>query len=337
MKRFFQYLVALAARAAGGLVGMLPRSWYFPAARGLAHVLYLFPAFGGVSFQNVRAAYPDAGRAEWRRMAKGSIENLLVTLCEFFWLRHHKDVFLPDLIEVSPCTREVVTDYLAHPGNGVLFVTPHHGNWEFAGQMLSLGFHFKVSTIVRSPQNPFIGELLSKGRGVSGVELIESKGAARGFVSALKNGRAIGLLIDQNTRVRDGGDFVNFYGLPVPMTQLPARLARRNGLRIAFGGVYREGTRLFMDAVLLPKECSEYASDLELSQAIMERIETLVRRHPEQYLWMYRRFQYIPADADEALKKRYPDYAVAARPSFYAQSARRANRKNQDGGTEENV
>jgi len=330
MKRFFQYLVYLAARGAGWLIGICPRSWYFFFGKVVAVLLFPIPAFGGISLQNVRAAYPDMDDRERKKIAKGSIANLIVSLCEFFWAKHHKEIFLPDMIEFSPRLQTMMASGHDDPHGGIIFITPHHGNWEFAGQMLSLKFRFKVSTIVRSPQNPYIGKLLSDGRMVDGVELIFSKGAARGIVSALKDGRTIGLLVDQNTRVRDGGDFVNFYGLPVPMTQLAAHLARKRDLRLMIGGVYREGRKLFMDGLEPELPCPEYTSDLELSQVIMNKIEDIVRLHPEQYLWMYRRFQNIPKEADEALKARYPKYAAIPKASFYEQSARSSNQKQQE-------
>lgn len=323
MKKIWQYIQYLAARAVSFLVGTMPRSWYFPISRGAAHLLMLFPQMGKVSLQNLAAVFPEKSEAERRKIALGSLANLTLMLCEFFWIRE-KNRFLPDYVEIDEETRNFVENLRRDGKHGMLFFTPHHGNWEFAGMMLALALKFPVSTVVRSPQNPYIGRILSGGRAVGGIELIHSKGAARGILAAIRKGRSIGLLIDQNTRTRDGGIFVNFFGLPVPVTALPAHLAIRNDLTVAVGGCRHEGKRLLFHLHPLdPPSGGAYADDEALTQAIIARSEEIIRRAPEQYLWMYKRFQYIPRDAGPELAKKYPPYAKVADEAFYDQRARR--------------
>ena len=68
----------------------------------------------------------------------------------------------------------------------------------------------------------------------------------------------------------------------------------------------------------LPKASSEYTSEEEVIQDIMKMTENLIRMAPEQYLWLYKRFQYIPQDASEELKRKYPSYARVVKPSFFS-------------------
>ncbi len=322
MKKIWQYIQYLCAAGTGALVGSLPRSLYGAISRGIARILMLIPQLGRVSVQNLRAAFPEKTEKEIRHIAFLSLANLVQVLCEFFWIRRHKKVHLPDIIDADPEIDAILRDLHPEAGKGILFFTPHFGNWEFAGQLLAVGYDFPMSTIVRSPQNPYIGKMLAEGRTVKNVELIQSKGAARGIVKALKAGRCIGLLIDQNVRVREGGVFVDFFGLPVPVTAMPAGLARKSDLDIFVGGCYHVGNEFRFTGTALPKRAAEYESDEALTGAIIYEIEKLVRAHPEQYLWMYKRFQYIPRSADESLKKKYPPYATVAKPSFYDQRER---------------
>lgn len=330
MKKIWQYIQYLCAAGTGAFIGHWPRSWYGPVSRGIARILCLIPQLGKVSRQNLRAAFPEKTEKEIRRIAFLSLANLVQVLCEFFWIRKHPHIHLPDIIEAEPVIDGVLRKLHPEPGRGILFFTPHFGNWEFAGQLLAVGYKFPMSTIVRSPQNPYIGRMLAEGRTVENVELIQSKGAARGIVKSLKAGRCIGLLIDQNVRIREGGAFVNFCGLPVPVTTMPAGLARKSDLDVFVGGCRHEGKGFYFSGNALPKRASEYESDEALTQAIIYEIEKLVRANPEQYLWMYKRFQYIPRDADEDLKKRYPPYATVAKPSFYDQRERSHNKKQKE-------
>ena len=155
------------------------------------------------------------------------------------------------------------------------------------------------------------------------LEIIFSHGAIREALKALKAGRSIGTLIDQNTRVRDGGVFVDFFGIPVASSAAPAMLKRycdAHGIpsAIVYGTCVRrdDGTVEALSADL-PRPFSDYADDREVLQELMNISERFIREFPEQYLWFYRRFQYIPPDCPEETRRRYPDYAVSPGEKFY--------------------
>ena len=183
--------------------------------------------------------------------------------------------------------------------------------------VLALHYKFDLGTVVRTPQNPYMDRIISGGRKVKGVQLIYSRGAAKAMLSRVRQGRSLGVLIDQNTRVSEGGQFVDFFGLPVPVSMVPAHLARREKLFVAVGGTFRIGKKFVSTIKQLPKKSGEYQSDEELTQDIMKITEDFVRMYPDQYLWMYRRFQNIPREADDGLKKKFPPYAKVAAGRFY--------------------
>jgi KDO2-lipid IV(A) lauroyltransferase len=160
----------------------------------------------------------------------------------------------------------------------------------------------------------------------------------RASLKALRQGRGVGTLIDQNTRVRDGGVFVNFFGLPVPSSAAPAALKRYcdthdlpavivygTSLRLADG-------RNTAHSAYLPKPFAEYADDREVLQELMAISEKFIRMHPEQYLWLYKRFQYIPPDCPADLRGRYPDYAAEPKPSFFRKKSGETQRHPSQGG-----
>jgi KDO2-lipid IV(A) lauroyltransferase len=136
-------------------------------------------------------------------------------------------------------------------------------------------------------------------------------------MKALREGYQLATLIDQNTRVRDGGIFVDFFGLPVPTSRAPAMFARKLNAWVAVGGCVRQGREYKLFLRELPRPAAEYPDDESLIQDLMHLTEDIVREHPEQYLWIYERWRYIPADASPELAARYPFYATKAPPRFY--------------------
>ena len=144
----------------------------------------------------------------------------------------------------------------------------------------------------------------------------------------MREGCGIGLLIDQNTRVRDGGCFVNFFGLPVTSSKSPASLKRfcdANNIPavIAYGTSIREADgKIHAKMEYLPKPFDEYENDEAVLQALMDLSEKYIRRYPEQYLWFYHRFQNIPAGIPEEVRRRYPYYAAEPPPTFYDKRAK---------------
>ena len=179
--------------------------------------------------------------------------------------------------------------------------------------------------IAKPVSNPYLNRLLNKlGREQEdGLQIIQTKGAMRACLKALHNGFGVGTLIDQNTRVRNGGVFVNFFGLPVPSSSAPAVLkvyCDKNSIPavIIYGtSVRHENGVITAHAEKLSKPFEEYKDEKEVLQELMDISQEYIRRYPEHYLWLYKRFQHIPRGCDPELRKRYPYYAKDASDNFY--------------------
>ena len=176
----------------------------------------------------------------------------------------------------------------------------------------------KFAVIAREVRNPWIDALINNSRCTGGNRVIPAKGAVKAMIKALKDGYALATLVDQNTRVRDGGIFVDFLGLPVPVSRVPAMFGRKMNASVVVCGCMRVGHRYKSYFEKLPRESKDYADDLEMTQDLMRIVEDIVRKNPEQYLWFYKRFQNIPIDASEELIKQYPYYAELASERFYS-------------------
>ena len=136
-------------------------------------------------------------------------------------------------------------------------------------------------------------------------------------MKALAKGSAIVTLIDQNLRARDGGIWVDFFGLPVSSSRAPAMLARKLGYEIILLEYIRVGRKYTTFTKTLSKPIPAYESDQELIQDLMTATENIVNKYPEQYLWLYKRYQHIPETANEMMIDNFPFYAKKVTPNFY--------------------
>ena len=175
-------------------------------------------------------------------------------------------------------------------GRGVLIVTGHCGNWELLAAAINCrGLGMRV--VARALDEPELQDLLVAFRRRFGSESIERgrPGAARELLRALREG-ALGMLIHQDTRVE--GVWVPFFGRPAYTPVGAAKVALRPGVAAVPAFVERrpDGTHLarFLPPLDLPRY--ETAATALMTQAI----EAQIRRRPEQWVWMHRRWRRQP-------------------------------------------
>ncbi len=294
------------------------------AGKAIGDAMHCIPSLRKLVRANIHAAMPELPPAEVARIERASFQHLAWNMLEFFWLDGN-----PERIEryyhLPPEITERLKEHVAR-NERIIFVNPHLGSWEASGVMAPYYAGVKMVAIAKPVRNPYLNSLLNHGNRekVNGLEIVFSRGAIRASLQALRNGRGVGTLIDQNTRVRDGGVFVNFFGLPVPSSTAPANLKEYCDLHripsvIIYGTSVRHADgRVTAHSRYLSRPFSEYADPQEVLQELMMISEEYIRRYPEQYLWLYKRFQYIPPTCPEELRARYPYYASTPSPSFFS-------------------
>ncbi len=173
-------------------------------------------------------------------------------------------------------------------GRGILALTPHLGCWELGG--IYIGSRLPITFLYRPPRQAWVDALMRRGRERGGVRLAtpDTKGV-RAMLTALKRGEAVGILPDQ-VASRGDGVWAPVFGRPAYSPTLSFRLAASTGAvpllfwceRLSWG----RGFRLWVEPLPALPEAAEQAA-VVLNQAI----EGIIRRHPEQYLWSYRRYK----------------------------------------------
>lgn len=174
-----------------------------------------------------------------------------------------------------------------------IVVTAHFGNWELLGQAGAIDGNPAVSVAAMFP-NEMLNRFVTNLRERNGLLIAPREGAIRTLLKTLKEGGRVALVMDQNTRLSEGGVFVRFFGKPVTMSPAAALLSVRTGAPIVpiFCLALPDGTyRGYLGRVLQP---GADGSERELNQHIADAFEAEIRKHPEQWLWMYRRWKYVP-------------------------------------------
>jgi len=171
----------------------------------------------------------------------------------------------------------------------VLILTAHYGNWELLAAAHGLT-GLPVSIVIRPLDHPVLDELASRFRRRSGAELLAKRQAVREMLSALRRGRMVGVLLDQNA-TRAQGIFIPFFGVPASTSKGLAVLALRTGAPVPPIFLRREpGGRHCMEVgppVPPPPDADVVAYTARLNQVL----EAAIRPAPEQWLWMHARWR----------------------------------------------
>ncbi len=277
------------------LLGTLPRPVSRALAITLAHGLYwLYPRLRRVGLRNLEIAFPEKRAAERRRILRGTFTSLGRQLAEFcLFPRYTREnvsrVILYDGFENY--------DAAHRRGKGLIFLTAHFGGWELSSFFHSLSGH-PLRIVVRPLDNPYLNALVERYRTLHGATSFGKQDFARGLIAAMRAGESVGILMDQNV-MPEGGVFVDFFGKAACTAAGPARVALRTNAAViptftiwdAEIGRYR---LRFDPALPLTRSGDDEADAAANTAAFTKAIESYVRRYPEQWLWVHRRWKTRP-------------------------------------------
>lgn len=282
--------------AAGVLrvLGGLPHRVARGACATLAALAYWFwPRLRHVGLFNLRLAFPQWTERQRRRVLRGVFRNFGRMLADF--------ARFPSLTREN-IERLIIYDGFEHyarareQGKGVIFLTAHFGNWELSSFAHGL-YGYPLSFTVRQMDNPRLDELINRWRCLSGGHTIEKNDFARQALRVLRQGEALGILMDTNMLAAEGV-FVDFFGRPASTTTGPARIARKTGAPLVLGlaiwdtklGKYR----LRFEPVEWIHRDDPEEEILANTANFTRLIEEYVRRYPDQWLWVHRRWKTRP-------------------------------------------
>jgi Kdo2-lipid IVA lauroyltransferase/acyltransferase len=183
-------------------------------------------------------------------------------------------------------------------GKGVLFLTAHMGAWELSSFAHAL-YGYPLHYMARPLDNERLDALVNRYRALSGNAPIFKNESARAMLKILKDAGTIGILADQNT-MREEGVFVDFFGVPACTTTGMARVALHTGAAVVPGyAVWDESLhkyRLRFEPPLELIRTGDAERDiLENTQRFAKVTEEIIRKYPQQWVWVHARWKTRPA------------------------------------------
>ena len=261
------------------------------------------------ALENLRVVYGAAmDEAARKRLVTANYRRFARTFLEMFWTARLRK----DQAEAGrwwTLTSDDLPAVEEAAAKGAVFVTPHFGNFEWLAT--GLGFHgHSVMIVAQDFKNPLLTPVFSRERARAGHEIVPQQMAMIRLFRHVARGGSVALLPDLTTKPTQAAAVVRCFGRPVSVTTAHIHLALRTG-------------RPLVPSVCLPAEGGRYRLHFcrplwiapgtppwRAAQACWDVFEPLVRQHPEFWLWIYKHWRYLPADADPA---DFPAYANRSR------------------------
>ncbi len=271
------------------LIPLLPRCVVLGMAWAGGSLGFLLDRRGrAIGLANLDVAFREKKLpAEKKRILRQSFITMTRTMLDVIWFGTFSKRRLKKYVQLDESMQPLLCD------KNQVCITAHFGNWETVGQMMAQrGFPFH--SIAMPVKNAVVNQQLIKRREITGQKIIPREGALRKLLHVLRNNGKTAFLVDQNTAESEGGIWSNYFGLPVPVTPAPAALAAKTSSEIFIGfcspqphGRYR----VYITQTLPPPSDSSKETVLTLTQQTLAAIEQEVRKNPEHWLWMYKRWK----------------------------------------------
>ena len=245
-----------------------------------------------LSIRNLRAAFPVRSERECRAISREMFSHfgrLLAALLKFSTMRPD------DMLARVEFEGEARVMQAHAQGRGVLLFTGHFGFWEINALVHALAIK-PMAVLARPLDNPLLHDLLESVRKATGNTVIYRRGAIRRVLRALEANQAVAFLIDQHMQPADAV-YVDFFNRPAATTSALAALALRTGAPVVpvfalplAGGRFR----MVYEHAVEPPRADDPDAVREFTQRCTDVLEMYVRRYPELWLWMHRRWRDVP-------------------------------------------
>lgn len=281
--------LALVLKSLSALLGILPWRLCQGIGRGIGGLAWRVSRRDRRrTLDHLALAFPELSESERVQLGKANFRHLGTLLTESLHLLRKNAATVEAVSRVEGWEQ---VERVRESGRPIVILTGHCGNWEILAAAINLR-GLGMAVVARSLDEPGLQRLLAGLRQRFGTPTIErgSEGAARQLLTQLRRGGAIGMLIDQDTKV--DGVWVPFFGRPAFTPVGAAKIALRQKAVVipAFAERLPDGRHFlrFDPPVELPDDLTEATALLS------SKIEAQIRHRPEQWVWMHRRWRRQP-------------------------------------------
>jgi KDO2-lipid IV(A) lauroyltransferase len=277
-------------------LGLAPRGVARLLAGMLALLVYgLMGRLRRVGVRNLEMALPELPAKARKKILRGVYRHLGWQLVEFCRMARYTPENTRDWLRT-----EGLEHYLAarDRGKGVLIVTGHLGAWELSSFYHSLMGH-PMGMVIRRLDNRRLDALVNGIRCLHGNTVLHKDDFGRGLLTAMHVGGTVGILMDTNMTPPQGA-FVKFFGMEACTATGLAHVARKTGAAVLPGFMLWEPAEQryvlrFGPEIEIPRTDDVAADIVAGTQLCTSAIEAWVRRYPDQWLWIHRRWKTRPA------------------------------------------
>ena len=275
-------------------VGILPRPLARAFGISIAWLVYcLHRKLRRVGMRNLELAFPEKTPSDRKRILHGVFRSLGRQAAEVCLFPRYTRENVSQTVVYEGF--ENFERALAH-GKGVMFLTAHLGAWELSAFSHSLYGH-PLNVVMRPLDNPYLDRLTRRYRTMHGNKAVD-KDFARGLIAALRKGETVGVLMDTNM-IAGQGVFVDFFGHQACTATGVARVALKTDAAVVPGFTIWDPVlkkyRLRFDPAVKLIHTKDREADVVANTALFTKIiEDYVRRYPDQWLWVHRRWKTRP-------------------------------------------
>lgn len=271
------------------IINFMPDKVRYLLGKALGYfVYYAIRSRREITLKNLKNAFKDSYTdSEITALCKKVYRQMGLTMVEFMILTNlTKEELLP-MVDIEG------QEYLEEAykrGQGIILYTAHFGNWEWLVSILpQLGY--PVNAIARTQDNPYFDNIINEIRTSKGVNIIPRGMSVRQAFKALKQGELLFILGDQNAR--NHGWAVDFFGRTASVFPGAVQLASRTGAVILPVYLIRKDWGKHCLKFYPPAKIRKGAGEEEQRQLLIKLnkdMEKVITEHPEQWLWMHRRW-----------------------------------------------
>lgn len=249
----------------------------------------------GVTLENLRKAFPEKPEEQLQKIARGAFRNVGTTFFELMWLSRMSRERLQGLVRFDK--PELITALHAR-GKGILLLTAHYGNWEWLAQGIIASFGIPIHIIVKTQANPLVDRQINRRRTRLGNKVIAMETALREVLKQLREGNAIGIVADQAAPRENAS--IEFFGRPVPTHLGPAIFSLKMGapLVAVFSLRQQDGSYVAQVLEIPTNDLKEFSEQnvIELTRRHVKMTEEFIRRYPDNWMWMHKRWKHVADD-----------------------------------------
>jgi KDO2-lipid IV(A) lauroyltransferase len=279
----------LVARSVALVVRAVPMSAVRTLGHGLGRVAYLLDGHRRrIALENLAFAFPGRPLDERKALTKAMFAHFGAMLLELIKFGSYSRA---QMLAAADVEGEDRLRQARRQGRGVLFFTGHFGYWEMQAIWHALTAE-PISVLARPLDNPHLHSMLEDTRTRTGNAVIYRQGAVRRMLRELTAGRGIAVLIDQH--LHSDAIYVGFFRRPAATTSALAALALRTGSPVipVFALPLPHGRyRFIYEHPVDPPRADTPDAVREFTQRCTDVLEMYVRRHPELWMWMHRRWR----------------------------------------------